>query len=219
VGAPPAIHDRWGWIRCLRDGTVEAVGVTRIAKASLPRRCLAMTADTAALVTMFLPLARRYRSVTGLAHIAIPATMQMAYFTISVGAIGRSPGQLVAGLRVVDVATGERPDWVKSAERWAVWAAPGIVARSVVLASRRLTKKTSAALGEEVQRIASEFDDQPEELHRQLLALHSGRKAAAIWAPGAVTAGLLVIYEITVGRGAQDRVTGTRIVRASERVS
>ncbi len=173
-----------------------------------------MAIDTAALVTPVFLLLRRLRVVACPLHIAVPAAIQMAYFTISVATTGGYPGQLIAGLRVVDMATGARPGWSKSAQRWMVWAAPGIATRSIILASRSVTKKRAAALGEEQRRIVAEFDDQEDELvHRRLLALQTGRKAAPIWAPPAITTALLVLYEISIGRGAQDSLTGTYIVR------
>jgi hypothetical protein len=89
------------------------------------------------------------------------------------------------------------------------------VAQLLISASRRRSAKTearSARLHEDVDRLADELSDDPDELAKRMSALHSGRWMAATWAPPAIAVVLLVVYKLTAGRGAHDRLSGTHVV-------
>ena len=70
----------------------------------------------------------------------------------------------------------------------------------------------SPGLREQQDRLAEEFSHDPDQLDERLPALHSGRRMAALWAPPALTVTLLVVYKLTLGRGAHDRLSNTRVV-------
>jgi uncharacterized RDD family membrane protein YckC len=147
--------------------------------------------------------------------VVVVVVVQAAYFIVTTAIGGASPGQRLAGLRVVDTHTGRRPSWRQSASRWAVWAGPGIVARLAISTYVRPSAKhkaQSASLHEELDRLADEISDDPDKLEEQLSQLHRGRRTAAMWVPVVVTAVLLVAYRLTVGRGAHDRLSGTHVV-------
>jgi hypothetical protein len=99
--------------------------------------------------------------------------------------------------------------------RWAVWAGPGIVARVVIAVFRNPSARTKARLAilrDEQDRLAEELSHDPDQLDERLPALHSGRRMAALSAPPVITGILLVVYKVTLGRGAHDRLSDTRVV-------
>jgi hypothetical protein len=192
------------------------VGGSAYGPASLSRRAVAVSFDAAVLVTAAMLVVRRHgTNASAIRRVAVPAAIQAVYFTITTATAGASPGQLLAGLRVVDAATGRRPSWRQVSSRWVVWAGPGIVARVVIAALRNPSGKTKARLAilrEEQERLTGEPSDHPDRLDERIPALHSGRRVAALWAPPVITAMLLVVYKLTVGRGAHDRLSDTRVV-------
>ena len=74
-----------------------------------------MTLDAAVLVTSGLLVVRRHlTNASVVRRLAVPVAIQAAYFTTSTAIAGGSPGQLLAGLRVVDAVlvggpVGARP--------------------------------------------------------------------------------------------------------------
>jgi RDD family len=158
---------------------------------------------------------RHLTNASAIRRLAVPTAIQGAYFTIATAVAGGSPGQLLVGLRVVDVATGRRPSWPQALSRWWVLAGPGTVARVVIAGSRNPSAKRKvrlAILRGQQDRLAEELSGDADQLDERLPALHSGRRTAALWAPPAVTVILLLVYKLTLGRGAHDRLSNTRVV-------
>lgn len=144
----------------------------------------------------------------------MPIAIQGAYFTITTAMAGGSPGQLLSGLRVVDAATGRLPSWRQALSRLVLWAGPGIVARVVGAALRNPSAQTKARLAvlrDEQDRLTEELSDDQHQLDERLAAMRSGRRMMTLWAPPAMTV-MVLVYRLTVGRGAHDRLSDTRVV-------
>lgn len=175
------------------------------------RRALwtALSVDAIILVAVAAPAGFRLRSKRFLGKWLLPVIVQGAYFTVSTALLGRTPGQMLAGLRVVDADSGRPPTWGQAALRWLVWAGPGLLARIALrMLSRRNADKTRVRL-KEMEANNSEHDGpwEPAPVVISTSTKSLGKSVATIL--------LLVIYQLTIGRTARDRVTNTRVVQAS----
>jgi hypothetical protein len=138
-----------------------------------------------------------------------PVVAQGVYFTAPTALLGGTPGQLLVGLRVVDVDSGRTPSLGQAALRWFVLAGPGVFARVVI---RTLWKRQAEIAKERLNVIAADSSMTERSAEPDPVLMSRGAKTAA--ASAAIML-VLVIYERTVGRGARDRLTNTTVVRAS----
>ncbi len=141
----------------------------------------------------------------------LPLLAQGAYFVVPTVLLGGSPGQLFSGLRVVDVDSGRRPSWGQAAVRWFVWVGPGLVAR---IAIRTRSRREAERVRDRLRVIdgSSSVEEpcvEPDPVLMSRAAKSAGVSAAVIL--------VLVVYQLTIGRNARDRVTRTMVVRVSPR--
>jgi uncharacterized RDD family membrane protein YckC len=108
------------------------------------------------LGTVGVPLFMRAKRTRKPVHQALPVLLEAAYFVVPLVLGGATPGQRAAGLKVVDIESGGCPGWTRSAIRWAAWAGPGLVMRTV-------TRPIFRAKWKEVNRRVNERLDQVED--------------------------------------------------------
>lgn len=151
------------------------------------------------------------------------------YFVGAVGLAGRTGGQALFGLRVVDAVTGGRPAWRASLLWWAVRQPPEILGLPIS-ASPRL-RDTTTKLREvqpEVDELRRRFGRDRRCLDEAIMELHQSRgvdpwrgyvplllagvvAAACGWT---ITAGTLIRSD---RRGLHDRLAGVVVVREPRR--
>ena len=147
------------------------------------------------------------------------------YFVGAVGLTGRTGGQALFGLRVVDAVTGGRPAWSASLLWWAIRQPPEIFLLPLSTSSR--LRDTTTKLREvqpEVDELRRRFGRDRRRLDEAIMELYQSRgvdpwrgysplllagvvAAAYDWT---ITAGSLIRSD---RRGLHDRLAGVRVVR------
>ena len=147
------------------------------------------------------------------------------YFVGSLRLVGRTAGQAVFGLRVVDVVTGDRPGWRGSLLWWAVPRPPEILLMPLATSSQLdETTRKLRDLQPEVDELRRRYPRDRSTLNEALMELYQSRgvdpwreykplllAGLVAGAYGATIEGGILIRPD--GRGLHDRVAGVLVVR------
>jgi uncharacterized RDD family membrane protein YckC len=187
--------------------------------APLSRRFLAQTLDGLLLLPPALLLRRFPRQPStrsrGVALIAADALYTVGF----VGALGQTPGQMAAGVSVVDRRSGRPPTWRQAIVRWLVSTLVRQVSKRFVPPIPPADVERVRTLKNDIQRLELEHGDDQQRLNEELLDLYGrfggspakglGRVALSLF--GELT-DLVIILLDPLRRGLNDRAAGTIVV-------
>jgi hypothetical protein len=105
---------------------------------SRAQRFVADSVDSAVIVAIGIAARPRRTRADRAARWFVGTAALAAYAIVPVALLGGSPGELAAGLRVVDSRSRRAVGWRQAVSRWVVWVAPGV---AVNAASRVLLKR------------------------------------------------------------------------------
>jgi uncharacterized RDD family membrane protein YckC len=142
---------------------------------------------------------------------------------------GGTPGELIAGLRIVDGSSGAAIDWRQASVRCAAGALPRLLLVPLI---RALVTTQSEAMARAVEtrrgdllRLSEELAGDEDALDRAAAALMEelGASSEGVWKVPAVLAGTLAASAISFiwmirdrwQRTVRDRVAGTVVIRSS----
>jgi RDD family protein len=214
-------------------GTVAAIATTPMPiDAPLRRRAAAGTLDavpfTVAAVAVYRRMRRDERSSTTRTdrsvilrqrarRFTVARLLRAGYVIVPMAVIGATPGQLIAGVRVVDAETGGRPTWAQVLGRWAIDETPGLLLR---VALRPMERRNTASLREVEARVddlmREESEGRDDETDVDLDELNAKLKTAfsTDLHCGPLLLGTIVAvgYHVAFGRRVRDALTHTRVV-------
>jgi hypothetical protein len=166
-------------------------------------------------IATLLVRGRPYRAVNLREHLQ-RSLIQAVYYIVPIAIAGGTPGQVAVGLRVVDVDTLQLPGLKKAAARWAIGAAPSIFMNGVFTAFNDKWKaevsRRTESVRSEVERLQEEYPDDPKTYSEKVTALDRSVGLHRIMIRPLLVVGIVVAYQATVGRGAKDRWTRTKVV-------
>ncbi|MGH9124104.1 MAG: RDD family protein [Acidimicrobiales bacterium] len=189
------------------------------------RRAAAVAVDALPFTLIAMVWFRRRRSVTALdpqptapglsvRRLVAARAAQLAYFTLPVMTIGATPGQLAAGIRVVDSASGARLTVSQAVGRWTVDAVPGFAPSLAIRCWRQ--RQT-----EHLRALHAKLDADRDRGTQDDAADDDGNSAVPryIIKPWPLLAGVGVLaYHLVLGSPVRvrDRISHTTVVKAAE---
>ncbi len=148
------------------------------------------------------------------------------YFVGAVGLAGRTGGQALFGVRVVDAATGQRPGWRAALLWWAVRQPPEVLLSLSISSRVRDTTTMLRDVEPEVDELRRRFGHDRPRLNGAIMELYESRGVDPWrgYRPLLLAGVVAAAYSCTITagtvlrpdhRGVHDRLAGVVVVRAS----